>query len=227
MKAEEMNDDETLGASVRVLRAATAAPADGEATRARVLGLVERGRERRARWRRMGIVVMVVLASVTFGSAAWTALGHWRARTLVPVPAAVASSPVPHAAARASSVAIVDVPVVAPQPAPVVASGASRFPSSPSPTGEAETRAYARAHEAHFTRDAPAEALAAWNRYLAAYPNGAFVPDARYNRALCLLRLGRHTAAAQALRPFADGVFHGYRRLEAGALLDYLARQQP
>ena len=79
----------------------------------------------------------------------------------------------------------------------------------------------------HFTRDAPAEALAAWNRYLAAYPNGAFAPDARYNRALCLVRLGRRAAAAQALRPFADGAFHGYRRLEAGALLDWLARQPP
>jgi TolA-binding protein len=224
MKAE----DETLGASVRVFRAATAAPADGEATRARVLGLVERGRERRARWRRVGVVAVAVLASVTFGSAAWTALGRWRARTPAPVPTiSSVAAPARHAPAPATAVALVDAPVTAPPPTPVVASGASRLASSPSVTGDAETRAYARAHEAHFTRDAPAEALAAWNRYLAAYPSGAFVPDARYNRALCMLRLGRHAAAAQALRPFADGAFHGYRRLEAGALLDWLARQPP
>jgi hypothetical protein len=225
MKAE----DETLGASVRVFRAATAAPADGEATRARVLGLVERGRERRARWRRMGVVVMVVVASLTFGSAAWTALGHWRARTLAPAPApsSVGSSPVAPTPARVASVALVDEPVGASHSPPVVASGASRVTSSSSRTSDAETRAYAIAHEAHFTRDEPAEALAAWNHYLAVYPNGAFAPDARYNRALCLVHLGRNAAAAQALRPFADGAFHGYRRLEAGALLDWLARQPP
>jgi TolA-binding protein len=229
MKAQ----DETLGASVRAFRAATAAPADGETTRARVLGLVERGRERRARWRRMGVVFIVVLASVPFGSAAWTALGHWRARTFAPAPAqTAASSPRGISATAASTPAtavagpIVEIPVDEAPPARVGASDA-RVASSPSATGDAEARLYARAHEAHFTRDAPAEALAAWNRYLAAFPRGAFVPDARYNRALCLLRLGQRAAAAQALRSFADGEYHGYRRVEADALLDWLARQAP
>ena len=218
--------DETLAASVRVFRAATAAPADGETTRARVLGLVERGRERRARWRRMGVVAVVVLASVTFGSAAWTALGHWRARTPAPAPVPSAAASSRRVPAAAAPVAIVDSPVTEP-PAARSGTPAARIPSSRPPTGDAETRAYARAHEAHFLRDAPAEALAAWNRYLASFPSGAFVPDARYNRALCLVRLGRHAAAAQALRPFAAGAFHGYRRLEATTLLDWLEGQPP
>jgi TolA-binding protein len=90
-----------------------------------------------------------------------------------------------------------------------------------------EATLYARAHDAHFTRDAPRAALAAWNHYLQVFPSGAFVPDARYNRALCLLRLERLDDAARALRPFASGAYHGYRRVEAQALLDWIEQQRP
>jgi TolA-binding protein len=100
--------------------------------------------------------------------------------------------------------------------------GAPELASSPRPAPLGEAELYARAHRAHFLDDAPAAALAAWGRYLAAYPRGAFAPDARFNRALCLLRLDRRAEAERALRPFADGAFRGYRRLEARALLDWL-----
>jgi hypothetical protein len=86
-----------------------------------------------------------------------------------------------------------------------------------------ESAAYARAHRIHFVDDAPARALAAWDVYLASHPAGAFAPEAAYNRALCLARLGRFVEASTALRPFARGRFGAYRRDEATQLLDWLA----
>jgi TolA-binding protein len=90
---------------------------------------------------------------------------------------------------------------------------------------DGERVAYERAHRAHFFADAPTRALAAWDEYLAAYPRGAFVPEARYNRALCLVRLGRTAAAARALKPFAASAAGGYRQREACLLLRWLAER--
>ena len=69
-----------------------------------------------------------------------------------------------------------------------------------------------------------AAALRAWDAYLAAAPSGRFAPEARYNRALCLVRLGRKDDAERALRPFADGAYGSYRRDEAKALIEALQR---
>lgn len=55
----------------------------------------------------------------------------------------------------------------------------------------AELRLFRAAHELHFQGSDGEAALRAWNRYLAAYPHGALAEEARYNRAVCLLRLGR------------------------------------
>jgi hypothetical protein len=220
--------DDALDTSVRALRAATAAPSDGAATRARVLGLVEGRRIRRARWRRIAVGGLALLVVTSFGSAAWTALGHWRAGLVAP---RQSGTPVAPARTTFRKVASADRPVAPVPVAPAVPVAPPRpvVPTlaAPASANDAETQLYARAHEAHFTRDAPRAALAAWNQYLRQYPNGAFVPDARYNRALCLLRLRQLDAAALALRPFADGAFHGYRRVEADTLLDWIARQRP
>lgn len=215
------DDDDVLAADVRALRAATMAPADGEATRARVLGLIERDRTRRALLRRVGVGALAVVVTLALGSAAWTAIGRVRARPPVAArPTVLAGPSSPQQAAPRSTPPTTEPPAV---PAAVTPPARVR----PAATAGAETALYARAHEAHFTDDDPARALAAWNRYLAGYPRGAFVPDARYNRALCLLRLGQHEAAARALRPFANGSYQGYRRLEAESLLDWMARQAP
>jgi hypothetical protein len=64
--------------------------------------------------------------------------------------------------------------------------------------------------------------LAAWDAYLAAAPNGAFAPEAHYNRALSLIRLGRNAEAKSALAPFASGAYGGYRQAEARALLAHI-----
>jgi TolA-binding protein len=218
-------EDDALDAGVRALRVATAAPADGEATRARVLGLVEQGRVRRARVRRFGVAGLAVVATLSMGSAAWTALGHFRARLQTPAPRAR-----PLALATPGARGPVAPPTEAARAvAPPAALAAKTRPLavSPAATPDVESALYARAHEAHFTHDDPARALTAWNRYLAAYPRGAFAPDARYNRALCMLRLGWRAAAAEALRPFAEGAYQGYRQLEAQSLLDWMARQAP
>ena len=82
---------------------------------------------------------------------------------------------------------------------------------------------YRTAHAAHFVDRDPARALAAWDAYLSAAPSGAFVPEARYNRALSLVRLGRSQEARSALEPFAKGAYGSYRQVEASALLERLA----
>jgi hypothetical protein len=87
---------------------------------------------------------------------------------------------------------------------------------------DAEESLYAAAHHAHFEARDPLAALRAWNAYLAAYPDGRFALEARYNRALALVRLGRASEARAALAPFADGSYGGYRRAEAKALVDAL-----
>jgi len=83
---------------------------------------------------------------------------------------------------------------------------------------------YREAHEAHFVRGDCAAALALWDRYLALSPLPRLAVEARYNRAIALVRLGRRDEAARALRPFADGDYGSYRAADARALLDALAR---
>ncbi|WP_394833754.1 hypothetical protein LVJ94_45340 [Pendulispora rubella] len=100
-------------------------------------------------------------------------------------------------------------------PAPVVAAP----PAAPlDPTDDL----YLRAHQMHFGKADPASTLASWDAYLHAAPNGRFAPEARFNRALVLVKLNRRNEAAAALAPFADGTYGGYRRNEARALLDVL-----
>jgi TolA-binding protein len=108
--------------------------------------------------------------------------------------------------------------------APPLALAAEGAEPPPDRTGDAERAAYACAHAAHFRGANAAVALGAWNQYLARFPRGPFAPEARYNRALCLLRLRRFPEAAEALRPFAEGAAGSYRRAEAEELLERLTR---
>jgi hypothetical protein len=68
--------------------------------------------------------------------------------------------------------------------------------------------------------------LAAWDAYLLRSPGGRFAPEAQYNRALCLVRLGRTADAQAALVPFAQGRYGAYRQREATALLEALGGQR-
>jgi hypothetical protein len=83
---------------------------------------------------------------------------------------------------------------------------------------------YERAHRLHFREQSYAAALTAWDEYLANTPGGALAVEARYNRAIALVRLDHRAEATAALRPFARGeVGHGYRQTEARALLSAMA----
>jgi hypothetical protein len=104
----------------------------------------------------------------------------------------------------------------APERVPVPASAA------PDAGLDAELELYRTAHRAHFTERDSEAALAGWDAYLAKAPKGRFVLEARYNRALCLVRLERKAEARKALEPFARGAFGDYRKREASELLEVL-----
>ena len=85
-----------------------------------------------------------------------------------------------------------------------------------------EQALYAAAHRLHFVEHNPGAALGAWDTYLRAAPRGRLSVEAHYNRALCLVRLGRAAEAEASLQSFARGAYGGYRQAEARALLDAL-----
>jgi len=202
---------DSLDASTAAFRELTASPDEASATRARVLARAERDARRRDLLRRSVAAFVVVVASLLSGAALTAAVHRWRA----PAPAEIRSSG-----------GETRLPAVAHPPARIVPSRPADSAPLPSPDGVAgEALAYERAHRAHFFAAAPARALAAWDAYLAAFPRGTFAPEARYNRALCLARLGRFAAAAAALRPLAAGPARSYRRQDACTLLRWLAEQ--
>lgn len=90
-----------------------------------------------------------------------------------------------------------------------------------------ELARFRAAHDLHFAGDRPREAIRAYADYLREFPNGRFVPEARYNGALDQIKLGNEDAAREALEPFAAGLFGGYRQKEARELLEALERQAP
>jgi hypothetical protein len=109
----------------------------------------------------------------------------------------------------------------APTPEPSAPAGSAPEPSAPAGRS-AELDLFRRALALHTARDPGA--LSAWDAYLRVADRGVLVPEARYNRALCLVRLGRSAEARKALEPFARGAFGDYRRAEAEALLRALSQ---
>jgi hypothetical protein len=90
---------------------------------------------------------------------------------------------------------------------------------TPDPLDYADRITFEAAHRAHFERGADAVALAAWDAYLAGFPTGRFVPEATFNRAICLVRLGDTDAARPVLEAIAASA-HGTAHVEdARALL--------
>ena len=167
-------------------------------------------------------------AAIALGSlvaAAGLAGGWWLARagtTKAAMPAAISipsTTPTPTPTSTSTSTLLSTATTTAgPARSPLPAAR----PSLSDPAAHAEEALYAVAHRAHFfARDAP-EALRAWDAYLAAYPHGRFAPEARYNRAITLIRLGRLAEARTALTPFADGRYGSYRQSEARELLEAL-----
>lgn len=199
-----------LDAYVRAFKDATDGSTDMRATRARVLGVAGRRAQRRSATGRMFPIAVAGLVIGSSASAGVISLaGRWRAPPAVTIEA---ERPV----ARPARGAAARVGIPAARPA---------LPADWSDPDAAERAAYARAHVAHFAGTSWQRALTAWDDYLGSYPRGTFAPEARFNRALCLIRLERFGMAKQALRPFAAGaVGRGYRTSEARTLLDWMDR---
>ena len=85
---------------------------------------------------------------------------------------------------------------------------------------EAELTSYRAAHVAHFQSRDAAAAVRAWDAYLSTYPSGHFAPEARWNRALALVRAGRTADARAALAAFADAPDGALHQREARRLVD-------
>jgi TolA-binding protein len=222
--------DDLLKAATRALQEETdASNADGHFTRARVMASLHQGKVRT----RTRLAFILPLAACLAAGTAWgTATGRLPAafRALSEVVSPPAKPPAPKKLAPAASKPVeVALPAPSAPPLEQVAPDAPP-PAKPTPSGsssaafhDADGDLYRLAHEAHFARHDYAHALTAWEAYLKAAPGGRLATEARYNRAICLLRLGRDAEARQALEPFAAGKM-GYRQNEARQLLDELSR---
>ncbi|HVY37275.1 MAG TPA: hypothetical protein VHM31_05050 [Polyangia bacterium] len=199
---------ESLTAAVRQFRELTARDGGGDVTRARVLAEAAQRVTARHRWRRVAVSTGLLLAIVGTAAVGAGQVGAWRAAVPIVLPndpknVDADAAHIEHRPRR------VIPPLVEPQTPP---------PATP----DDEATAYGRAHAAHFGAGGPQAALAAWNEYLRLFPRGRFEPEARFNRAICLVRLRRFPAAAAALAPFAQGRFGHYRHDEAARLLDWM-----
>jgi hypothetical protein len=85
-----------------------------------------------------------------------------------------------------------------------------------------ELSVYAAAHALHFGANNPAGALAGWQRYLREYPAGALSSEARFNEAVCLIKLGRRQEARRLLVTLSQNAAAGPGQRQALTLLEGL-----
>jgi len=238
--------DDLLSSATEALRE-TEVDTDGSATRLRV----RRSLEASHRGSRQLVGFLTGTGILLAGTMSWAfATGRaeavWRAivapapvqveraepepPALRPAPARAPGRSAERAAQEVPAAPVAEAPAPAPEPA-VVEAPAPVAPVEPAPAPVAPRAApapriealYRRAHELHFHGTDHAAAIAAWEAYLAAEPMGRFVAEARYNRALLLIRVGRYVEARAALAPYARGeIAGGYRRGEATQLLERL-----
>ena len=209
-------------------RTADAVTSDGAATRRRIRESLARRRDGRTR----RFTLVGVVAATLFGSTAFAYYrAPWRHVQLPPTatpPASIANSvDVDIEPPRVRERVVVTEPpaaIIEPPPAIVETQVAPIVDTPPPPQPDPELAAYHIAYDAHFHGGSPEAALAAWDAYLAAYPDGKLAIDARYNRAIMLVKLKRFSDAAEALRPLATAPEGAYRRAEAVRLLSALPR---
>ncbi len=177
------------------------------ATRARVLESI--GTSPR---RRLHAAVAAVIASL-FGASAFAYYGRPAApapqapviAALVTTSEAVASSSEASTPREITTVRIEAPPLVEPSTSLGIAAEVAPPPPPPVPDEpmvverDAELTLYAEAHRAHFVDRDLTRAVAAWDRYLAAMPQGRLAPEARFNRLVALVKLERWPEAAKAI----------------------------
>jgi TolA-binding protein len=235
-----------LEAATQALRdEATGDDADGRLTRARVMASLHQGKvKRRTRLAFVLPIAACLAAGTAWGAATgrlpavFHAIGQLVSYPSQPAPE-LKGAQAPRAPLPAPSSLPVAAPVEAPEPpapppapvtiapsvksAPAPSSSAAPATSSSAAFQDTDGDLYRLAHEAHFAHHDYARALQGWDAYLRAAPGGRLATEARYNRAICLLRLGRNAEARKALEPFASG-FMGYRQNEARELLNELSQ---
>ncbi|NVB85596.1 MAG: hypothetical protein HOV81_44945 [Kofleriaceae bacterium] len=175
------------------------------ATRARVLENIHRTPSRR-----LHAAVAAVIASL-FGASAFA----FYARTPAAPPPQAAAIALETTAAETAETSEASPPrevttmrIEAPPPVEVetslgTAAEVAPPPAPPRPARaverDAELALYGEAHRAHFIDRDMTRALAAWDRYLAAMPDGRLAPEARFNRLVALVKLERWDEAARAI----------------------------
>jgi hypothetical protein len=137
----------------------------------------------------------------------------------VSFPVIDAPKPLPPNAAAAHSSATAAFPIDASERVPVVATAAPSASSRPPRIASDDLALYQRAHRLHFAGGDRSLALGAWDAYLKAFPRGAFAPEARLNRAVCLAQLGHRDEAAKVLTDIERGRFGQDGRVQAGKVL--------
>jgi hypothetical protein len=224
---------------------ATAVP---EATRARVIRTLAERKPRRRKWFVVGVpafvlfggstawasmtgnlpaVVEKAISVVTFGAVEFDEEPEVRIRTRVfERKAAPAVEPVEALVdAAASDEEEVEAPVGEPEEQLVpteepVAKEVTPPPVKPAPALDPFLTIYQSAHRAQFRAGDCHAAVQGYADYLSAAPSGSFAVDARYNRAVCLIKLGRTSEARTILQPFSEGRYGSYRQKRAGKLLE-------
>jgi len=239
--------DDVLSRATSALRELGGEPdASQRFTRARVMASLHR----RRRTRQSRLYVLVPLAALLIGSTAAGAVSGSLPRAWSVLSGVVAPASAPARASEATSKALAaprralpktrapDSPRAEP-PAPSEEPQSEPpqnepphaiSPPAAEPPRERANRAvddrghalYRSAHQAHFVAGDAAQALRAWDAYLSHAPGGRVALEARYNRAICLVRLGRNAEARAALEAFAAGTYGSYRQSDARSLLDAL-----
>lgn len=242
--------DDLLQRATRALRETTAAPPEGAAReRARLLSQAAANQRTTARpanlwqWAAVLVAGFMVSTAMAHYTGVIPALIEAVSRTLAPqapvkrppkAPKAPRPGPPPQPAIPQPSAAgapalaepaPVEVTPAPAAPAPSVHRPARKPAAAPAePHGESpELLLFRRAQALQPAHDE--RALTAWDAYLRVASSSALAPEARYNRALCLLYLKRYAEARSALEPFARGALQGYRQREAEALLARMPAQ--
>ncbi len=209
----------------------TASAVDGARTRRRVLRSVSsRPARRAARASWVGLAAAALLGGSAWGASAT----HLRLAEWLGLPTSGERAAEPAAPTQASSAGrtaateppppdeAVPVPEVHAEDQHPFAPREAKPVPTPAAAADRGLSLYRAAHALHFQSRDYARALDAWGRYLAVAPTDAregLAVEARYNHAICLVRLGRRDEARIELQPFADGAWGGYRQEDARMLL--------
>lgn len=236
--------DQKLYALGRVLRQRHADPASAGKLRARIVTTLQ-AKADGSRWRAGQVIVALVLAAA---SSAWAA-GRYAPqleqfveqlkltkddRVVQPSSVRISAPPAKAAAVSATSTPkSVAAPVTVDKEPTVVAKKQTvrverTVSTAPSPESVAdedvnweaqELEAYRVAHDSHFRHQDYRLAQMLWLQYLQSFPNGKLAPEAKYNRAVALLKLGDDEQAHQEFEQLLQEPRLAYRHGDIRAML--------